>query len=76
MSTMNDVHQFRVRTPSFLISADVPVQVRQSQQHSHSDSSSDERLTTGSTLRRAVEERGGKDEDQRLGGGHRPEGLD
>ena len=30
MSTMNDVHQFRVRTPSFLISADVPVQVRTS----------------------------------------------
>ena len=29
MSTMNDVHQFRVRTPSFLISADnLPVQVR------------------------------------------------
>ena len=30
MSTMNDVHQFRVRTPSFLISADnnMPVQVR------------------------------------------------
>ena len=27
---MNDVHQFRVRTPSFLISADnnMPVQVR------------------------------------------------
>merc|ERR1712038_880087 len=27
MSTMNDVHQFRSRTPSFLISAEPPTQV-------------------------------------------------
>ena len=30
MSTMNDVHQFRSRTPSFLISAEPPTQVHTS----------------------------------------------
>ena len=29
MTNVNDLHQFRIRTPSFLITADYPAQVKQ-----------------------------------------------